>query len=110
MKRILFVWTLCLLASFGSFGALLMADRSLGLPLPYSMPLSFAAMLVAGGLLQIVAASVWPRRPIVVAAPRPQPTAAASTSSRTSRHAPPNVVVLFDMATVEAAKAHAHAA
>jgi hypothetical protein len=101
MKRILAVWSLCLIASFGSFGALLIADRSLGLPLPYSLPLAFAGITVAGALLLFAAAAVWPRRPIVVAAPRPVVMSSVPPAgARATRQAAQGVVVLFDMASV----------
>ena len=121
MKRLIAVWSLCMLAALASFGALLLEDRTLGLPLPYSLPLAFGATAVFGPLLLMAAAKIWPVRPIVVRAPAPVVVAAlpgSADASRRSTVAAPFAhirrpvraaegVILFDMASVEAARAHA---
>jgi len=121
MKRLLAVWSLCMLAALASFGALLLEDRTLGLPLPYSLPLAFGATAVFGPLLLMAAAKIWPVRPIVVRAPAPAvvaPLPAAGEAVRNPAVGPvfargrrparaAEGVILFDMASVEAARAHA---
>jgi hypothetical protein len=115
MKRVLIVWILCLAASAGSFGVLLVEDRKLGLPLPYTLPLAFLGMLVAGPILQMLAAKAWPQPKIVVRpaiAPAPvtaaSPEPAAVTTPRVPVAVPATAraraaaqgVVLFDMSRV----------
>ncbi len=121
MKRLMAVWSLCMLAALASFGALLLEDRTLGLPLPYSLPLAFGATAVLGPLLLMAAAKIWPVRPIVVRAPAPAAVAqlpAPAGALRDPAVAAPFAhvrrpvraaegVILFDMASVEAARAHA---
>jgi hypothetical protein len=46
MKRIVFIFTFCSVLALGAFAVLLVEDRRLGVPLPYSAPLAFGAMLV----------------------------------------------------------------
>lgn len=65
MKRALYVWVWYSMISAGSFGVLIAEDLRLGLPLPYSVPLAFAAMLIVAALLQWLAARVAERRAIV---------------------------------------------
>ncbi len=116
MKRVLFVWVLCSMTSLGSFGVLLLEDRRLGLPLPYSLPLAFVITLTAGAMLQLLAATVWPAPKIVmrsVAEPLPAAEVAPAQSpmrqpepARTPATVPPRPrraaqgVVLFDMSRV----------
>lgn len=114
MKRVLFVWIVCSIASLGSFGVLLLEDRRLGLPLPYSLPLAFVVMLTAGSLLQLLAATAWPQpkivlRPEPVPVPpaavaveppqRPEPVRTAATATRRSGRGAEGVV-LFDLSRV----------
>jgi Na+-transporting methylmalonyl-CoA/oxaloacetate decarboxylase gamma subunit len=122
MKRVLFVWVLCAMMSLGSFGVLLAEDLRLGLPLPYSMPLAFAAMLIAALILQLLAALVWSLTRVVAReavrerAPAPaslvaEPPALATDQAAVSppgRPRPPKTqgVVLFDMSRV-ARRGHA---
>jgi hypothetical protein len=47
MKRIVSIFTFCSVLALGAFAVLLVEDRRLGVPLPYSVPLAFGAMLVA---------------------------------------------------------------
>jgi hypothetical protein len=115
MKRVLAVWILCLATSAASFGVLLVEDRTLGLPLPYTLPLAFAAMLIVGPLLQIGAARVWPQ-PRIVIRPAPEvtpapaaasvaPAGAATTASPAAVPPRPRIaqgVVLFDLSRVAA--------
>jgi len=46
MRRVVAVFMFCSLLALGAFGVLLVEDRRLGVPLPYSVPLAFASMLV----------------------------------------------------------------
>lgn len=53
MKRWMVVGLICSGLSFGAVCVLLVEDRQLGIPLPYSVPLAFAVMpILAGGLLR----------------------------------------------------------
>jgi len=119
MKRIIAVWSLCMLAALGSFGALLLEDRFLGLPLPYSLPIAFGATSVVGPLLLMMAAKMRPRRVIVrspavavsqltasIEASAPQAIAPGFGHARRPVRAAEGVI-LFDMASVEAARVHA---
>ena len=45
MKRIAVIWFLSTLLSLCAFAVLLVEDRHLGVPLPYSLPLAFAVVL-----------------------------------------------------------------
>ena len=115
MKRVLFVWIVCSIASLGSFGVLLLEDRRLGLPLPYSLPLAFVVMLAVVPMLQLLAATVWPQ-PKIVIRPMPEPVSPAAVAVDTPPQRPEPVrtpaaathrpgraaqgVVLFDMSRV----------
>jgi hypothetical protein len=46
MKRIVVIFTFCSVLALGAFAVLLVEDRRLGVPLPYSVPLAFGTMLV----------------------------------------------------------------
>lgn len=66
MKRFTAIWIICMIVSIGSFAALVAEDRQLGVPLPYSVPLAFAALqIVAGGLLAL-SERLRANRPVVV--------------------------------------------
>jgi hypothetical protein len=66
MKRLVIAWMLCTVLSAGSFAVLVVADRRLGVALPFSLPLAFAAMsALAPGLFALFEA-LRARRPIVV--------------------------------------------
>ena len=112
MKRVLFVWILSLAACAGSFGVLLAEDRKLGLPLPYTIPLAFLGMLIAGPVLQMIAAKLWPEPRLVVRvheAPSVQsvstettpPSAPAPTPPPARARATAQGVVLFDLSRVK---------
>ena len=66
MKRLVVLWMLCTVLSAGSFAVLIVADRRLGVALPFSLPIAFAAMsALAPGLFALFEA-LRARRPIVV--------------------------------------------
>jgi hypothetical protein len=46
MKRIVFIFACCSVLTLGAFAVLVIEDRRLDVPLPYSVPLAFGAMLV----------------------------------------------------------------
>jgi len=79
MKCLIGVWVLCSALCLGSFGVLLFEDRRLGVPVPYSVPLAFATMLLTTpGLLLIVkyAPSRQPAPDPIVRVSRPAETPA----------------------------------
>jgi hypothetical protein len=117
MKRVIFVWMLCSIISLGSFGILLAEDLGLGLPLPYSVPLAFAATSILVALLQLLAAAISSQRTIVGREAVGNPTPAAAwmmarpsaqsadpgpVPTRAPRRTPPRTqgVVLFDLSRV----------
>jgi hypothetical protein len=85
MKRFVAIVTLCALLSIGAFGALITADRQLGLPLPYSIPLSFTVVSILAPMLFAVANAVRLRRPVMIKA--------APVVVRTTRRAADNPAV-----------------
>jgi hypothetical protein len=66
MKRLVAIAGFCSLFSAAAFAVLVAADRQLGLPLPYSIPLSFATISIVAPALFAVANAVRRRRPIVI--------------------------------------------
>jgi hypothetical protein len=117
MKRVLFVWMLCSIISLGSFGTLLAEDLGLGLPLPYSVPLAFAATSILVAMLQLLTAAISSRRTIVgreavrdptrsaewMTAKSPAPSAEpAPVPPPAPQRTPPRTqgVVLFDLSRV----------
>jgi hypothetical protein len=72
MRRLFFVWVACSIISLGSFGVLLAEDLRLGLPLPYSMPLAFAATLAVAVVVQLLAAALGPQKARVALRPQRQ--------------------------------------
>ncbi len=114
MKRVLIVWMLCSIISLGSFGILLAEDLGLGLPLPYSVPLAFAATSILVAMLQLLAAAISSPRTIVgreairdpapsaewmMAKPSAQSAEPAPVPPPAPRRTPPRTqgVVLFDL-------------
>lgn len=91
MKRFVAIWILCSAMSLGSFGLLMIEDRRLGVPAPYSVPAAFAAMLVAAPALFALLEWLRRRRPIVVRAVADPPFRAAATRRR-----PAQGLVLLD--------------
>ena len=66
MKRVVIAWILCTVLSLGSFALLVLADRRLGVMLPFSLPLAFAGVsALAPGLFALFEA-LRARRPVVV--------------------------------------------
>jgi hypothetical protein len=58
MKRLLYAWVICSVFSLGSFGVLLLQDQRLGIMLPYSVPLAFAAILALTPVLLALASRI----------------------------------------------------
>lgn len=58
MKRLIVFWTCCSLLSLAAFAVLLYEDRRLGVPLPYSVPLAFAAIVALPGTPMIFSRKV----------------------------------------------------
>ena len=86
MKRLVAIWILCSAISLGSFGVLMLEDRRLGVPAPYSVPAAFATMLVAAPALFALVEWLRLRRPIVVApVVADPPFRAAATRRRTAQ-------------------------
>jgi hypothetical protein len=117
MKRVIFVWMLCSIISLGSFAMLLAEDLGLGLPLPYSVPLAFAATSILVAMLQLLAAAISSQRTIagreavgnptpaaewMMAKPSAQAVEPAPLPPRAPRRTPPRTqgVVLFDLSRV----------
>ena len=73
MKRMLVIWTLCSALALGSFGVLLIEDRLLDVPVPYSLALAFASMLVLGCALLALVEQLRARRPVVIRVTQPAP-------------------------------------
>ena len=104
MKRLTAVVGLCSLFSIASFVVLVAADRQLGMPLPYSIPLSFTIVSILAPAMFAVANVVRMRRPVVIAlAPVTPPRAAAAPSNARTEPAAPRRpaegVVLLDFST-----------
>ena len=93
MKRIAIVWGLNLLLLCGSFGVLLVEDRRLAVPLPYSVPIAFAATLLIAAALFAVAQAIVSRRPMQIVERR-RPDAAGGDDGVPRR--PAEGVVLLD--------------
>ena len=99
MKTIAALWGLSLTLSISAFGVMVAADRKLGMPLPYSMPIAYGSMLVIAPLIFLIANRVRSRRPIIMhitPAPmaEPQPARSAKTGPRPVRA---EGVVLLDL-------------
>jgi hypothetical protein len=94
MKRIIVVWIVCCGLTAGSFAILVLEDRSLGVPLPYSVPMAFASMLAMASALLAVAQKLWARRPVRIIQVVPPP-AVAPERRRPGRAA--EGVVLLDV-------------
>jgi hypothetical protein len=94
MKRIIVVWILCCALTAGSFVMLILEDRSLGVPVPYSLPMAFASMLAISSALLAVAQKAWARRPVrIVHVVRPPATAAVRRGQARGAEG----VILLDM-------------
>ena len=91
MKRLVAIWILCSAMSLGSFGVLMLEDRRLGVPAPYSVQAAFAAVLLAAPALGALIEWLRRRRPIVVRAVADPPFRAAATIRR-----PAQGLVLLD--------------
>ena len=109
MKRCVAVVALCSAFSAASFIVLVTADRQLGLPLPYSIPLAFTTVSILAPALFAVANAVRIRRPLVVkvAAVAPR-TASGAVSNAGATGAvvrrPAEGVVLLDFSKATAAR------
>jgi hypothetical protein len=101
MKRLTAVVGLCSLFSIASFAVLVAADRQLGLPLPYSIPLSFTTISILAPAMFAVANAVRLRRPFVITVAPVTPVRATAAPSNPGRDAavprrPAEGVVLLD--------------
>jgi hypothetical protein len=101
MKRVIVAWILCTVLSLGSFALLVLADRRLGVMLPFSLPLAFAGVSALAPALFALFESLRARRPIVVreAPPREVPAErdrepAPLTAGRRRRRTAQGVVLL----------------
>lgn len=92
MKRLAVIWGLCSLLMLGAFGVLIVEDRHLGVPLPYSVPVAFAGTLLAAAALFAIAQMLLARRPVGII--EPARAAAPAPSGRGVRFAPEGVVLL----------------
>lgn len=111
MKRVLVALAVCSMLSGGSFAALILQDRYLDVPLPYSLPLAFASMLLLAPVFLVCFEKLRARRPIRIEhlpAPRvrerhvqapeaPKPEAPAPMAQ--PRRAPVQGVVLLDFSS-----------
>ena len=99
MKRLIVIFTLCCMLSAGAFAVLLAADRQLGMPLPYSIPLSFTVATIIAPILFALANAIRLRRPVIIqaaATPASRPQHAGDTSPV---RRPAEGVVLLDVST-----------
>jgi hypothetical protein len=97
MKRLMSISIVCAVLSASSFGVLLLEDRRLGVPLPYSLPLAALGLIVLAPLAWALVEWTRARRPIVVqAAPLPAAAAAEPAASpfRGRRRVAEGVVLL----------------
>jgi hypothetical protein len=93
MKRFAAIVSLSTLLCIAAFVVLVIADRQLGLPLPYSIPISFAVVSMAAPAAFAVANAIRLRRPVIIAT-GPTPRRAHETAMA-CRHA--EGVVLLDL-------------
>lgn len=97
MKRCVAIFTLCSLFSLSAFAVLIAADRRLGLPLPYSVPLAFTVVSIAAPIVFAIANAVRMRRPIILkVTPVVQRPAAAGLPEAPAAHRPAEGLVLLD--------------
>lgn len=68
MKRFVAVAALCAVFSIAAFAVLVTADRQFGLPLPYSIPVSFAIVSIVAPAVYAVASAVRRWRPVAIKA------------------------------------------
>lgn len=84
MRKHMVVWTLCFFLMLFSFFVLLAEDRHLGVPLPFSLPLAFVAMLLLAGISLVLAEWLRVRHPVV----RVKLVKPSVTASRRQHHRP----------------------
>jgi hypothetical protein len=102
MKPVVVVLLVCSTLSCGSFGVLLLQDRQLGVPLPYSVPLAFASMLVVAPAFLAAFERLRARRPIRIETPPPKPprvSHAEGAPAPAQRRPALEGVVLLDFST-----------
>lgn len=105
MKRVLTICAICSALSFGSFGLLILQDRRLGVPLPYSFSLACLAMTVLAPALLSLFEALRRRRPIVVQRVD-RPASVVDVPAAFSRRRTEGVVLL-DFSSVSACGEHA---
>src|SRR5688572_240355 len=96
MKRFIAIWIVCTAAAIGSFAAIVAEDRQFGVPLPYSVPLGFAAMQMLGAGLLAMAEHLRANRPVVVRVVERR----TSAKARRLAHRHPQGSVLLDLSNV----------
>jgi hypothetical protein len=103
MKFLSVVWSLSTVLALGSFGVLLLQDRRLGVPLPYSVGIAFTAMAVLVPALFGLYERLRAKRPIRVRADAP--TTAATRPASRPRTA--EGLVLLDFSTASSTRENA---
>ena len=99
MKRLIAFCATCATLTSGSFVVLMVEDRRLGVPLPFSVPIAFIAMLAAGPVLLALVDILRARRPanVQTSAPRLRPVAIPPSRRPSGAEG----VVLLDLSTSE---------
>lgn len=97
MKAVLAFWTFCAALTAGAFSMLLLVDRRIGLPLPYSLPIACGLALALATLLLAIAERLRARRPVRIAAVQ-QSTPPPAAVPRRPR--PAQGVILLDFSRV----------
>ena len=101
MKRFFAVVALCVLFSIAAFAVLVTADRQLGWPLPYSIPLSFTIVSIVAPAVYAVANAVRRWRPVVIKATPASPPPAPRLSDTATARRRIEGVVLLDFSNVK---------
>lgn len=109
MKRIAAIWLLSVLLSLSAFAVLLLEDRRLGVPLPYSLPLAFAVVLAIPVTPLLFSRKVRRMSKKLLAQPRARrPAIQPAPAVRAPRpRRPAEGVVLLDFSTARRFKADA---
>jgi hypothetical protein len=95
MKRFVAVAALCAMFSIAAFAVLVTADRQFGLPLPYSIPVSFAIVSIVAPAVYAVANALRRWRPVAFKArPVAPPPASRLRDAATARRRVEGVVLL----------------
>jgi hypothetical protein len=103
MKIMAIVWALCSVLSLGSFGVLLLQDRRLGVPLPYSIAIALTALVALAPALLVLYEKARGNRPIHIGTIAPR----APAPRATVRPRAAEGVVLLDFSTPASSREHA---